>query len=121
MERHATRRARDITQSTVSGGHLAPGSHPANAAAYREADERFDNSNRMTAPRLSVGNPRRRLKDRAAWFGVEALVLTQSDWTVNFGMPDDLQHRLSPTTSMNSQIGRHASPLACDFQLAEAR
>ncbi|MCH0566179.1 MULTISPECIES: aminotransferase class I/II-fold pyridoxal phosphate-dependent enzyme [unclassified Streptomyces] len=71
----------------VSNDYLALGGHPDIAAAQREADERFGNGNRMAAPHLFADDPQRRLEERiAAWLGVEAVVLTQSGWTANFGL-----------------------------------
>ncbi|MEU9775277.1 aminotransferase class I/II-fold pyridoxal phosphate-dependent enzyme [Streptomyces sp. NPDC047968] len=71
----------------VSNDYLHLGAHPAIAAAQREADERYGNGNRMAAPHLLPGDPQRRLEERlATWLDVEAVVVTQSGWTANFGL-----------------------------------
>ncbi|MBT2401163.1 hypothetical protein [Streptomyces sp. ISL-100] len=36
-------------------------------------------------------------------------------------LTDDLLRRLPPTTSVSTPEDRHASPLTCDFKLAEAQ
>ncbi|MFE0641961.1 aminotransferase class I/II-fold pyridoxal phosphate-dependent enzyme [Streptomyces sp. NPDC058877] len=71
----------------VSNDYLALGGHPAITTAQHEADELYGNGNRMAAPHLFSDDPQRRLEERiAAWLGVEAVVLTQSGWTANFGL-----------------------------------
>ncbi|MCH0560140.1 MULTISPECIES: aminotransferase class I/II-fold pyridoxal phosphate-dependent enzyme [unclassified Streptomyces] len=107
LYRHRTRPADSgKLVEVVSNDYLDLGGHPAIAAAQQEADERFGNGNRMAAPHLFADDPQHRLEERiATWLGVEAVVLTQSGWTANFG----LMQVLSQGTTVYRDETAHSS------------
>lgn len=71
----------------VSNDYLDLGAHPAIASAQCESSMRTGNGNRMAAPHIPPHDPQHVLERRIAdWLGVEAVLITQSGWTANYGL-----------------------------------
>jgi len=106
----------------VSNDYLALGGHLEIAAAQRAADERFGNGNRMAAPHLFSDDPQRRLEQRiAAWLGVEAVVLTQSGWTANFGLMQVLARGARVFRDENAHTSLTDGALAARAEIHDVR